>query len=144
MAAAAQGLENGTVLAVYRENVYALVCSGFHDQVAGSNECFFIGQGDVFTGLDRGQNGLQACIADDGAEDGIDRAIRSGCYEAFFATQYVTGCSQLLLQLMGCLFIRQDGKIRLKTTYLLGHELCIVPCGKNAYVQGIRIGCDDF
>ncbi len=54
------GLENGAVLAVDGKNVYAHPPCFLHHDFAAHDQGLFVGQSDVFFGLDRGECGDQA------------------------------------------------------------------------------------
>jgi len=49
-----QALENGVVFAIDRKNAATVAGGGFHDDLAGHDEDFLAGHGDVFAGLECG------------------------------------------------------------------------------------------
>ena len=67
-----QTLENGTVFAVHREDVYALFSGCTHYNFSGDNKGFLIGESDVFAGCDGVHCGLKSGEAHQGSEDDIN------------------------------------------------------------------------
>ena len=68
-----------------------------HDQMAGSNEGFLIGQGDGFSSGNGTERRFQTGIAYHGGQHRIDRTIGSGGPEAVNAAQDITFFSYQML-----------------------------------------------
>ena len=74
--AAVQALVDGVVLAVDRQHRDAAPARGLHDQRAGHDEDFLVGERDRLAGLDRGQHGVERRRARRGEQHDVGVGMR--------------------------------------------------------------------
>ena len=58
-----------------------------HDQLAGDDECFFVGERDRLPSIERGPGAGEACRADDGGYDHVRFRIGRQFAHAIFADE---------------------------------------------------------
>ena len=76
MGSSVQALMNGVVLAVDRQHGHASPPRRVHDDAAGHDQDFFVGQGDGFPAFDRGQHGVQARGAGRSKQHDVNIGVR--------------------------------------------------------------------
>ena len=80
-----EALEDGGVLAVHGEDADAVLAGLVHHDLAGHDEDFLRGNGDVLARANGSECGLQAGGADDGDEDDVGLGHRGELQQAFVA-----------------------------------------------------------
>src|SRR5262249_61738637 len=70
-------LKNSIVLRVDRENCRTAPCSATHEKTAGTNEAFFIREGDCRAPFDGRKGGLQTNRTTDRCHHPVSRSLRS-------------------------------------------------------------------
>ena len=79
-------LVNGAVFRIHGVDVHAFVARGVHHDFACDHEGLFVGEGDVLSGVDGAEGGLEACGADHGREDHVNAVDFDNLLERFRAT----------------------------------------------------------
>ena len=68
---ALNALKQSGVLTVHRDNLCAVLLGGAHDQLAGADQCLFVGQSNALFCLDCGQRGAQSYIPHHSGDNGV-------------------------------------------------------------------------
>ena len=132
--AAAQRLEDGTVLAVNWCQTNAMLTHCRHNQAARSNQRFLIRQRNIFTAFNSRQRRTQTGVADHRGQHGICSVIRCRRQQAL-----VTGKNPRLAMIACCqtrcsVLIAQNSNIRLKLANLLLQQLVASVCGQGTHL----------
>ena len=118
-----QHLENGIVLAVYRQQPGTMCAHGVHKQAAGHHQGFFIGQINGCTRLGRGQRRHQTGSTDNGRHHRVYFAAGGHIAQRLLAKQHLGGHRSGLQAVFQCLrrrFIGHHRILRAKLLALLG------------------------
>ena len=143
-AAGAEGLEDGGVLAVDGDDFGVVAASQVHNQVAGHDQGFLVGQGEAFAALDGGQSGGEAGGADHGGEDdvGLGQLGQAAAVvdEDFGADEVM----ELLAEAEGGAVVWDAGVARVKAVGLFGEEIDGLAGGNGQDAKVLAEGGDHF
>ena len=122
-----QRLGNGAVFAVNGQQGYLAAFYRGHDQVAGHDQGFLVGQGDVFSGLDGRQGGSESGPAHNGGNNRV-RARQGGngniaCSAGVYFFRPAGG--KALGKFAGCFGIANRDLFRVEGLDLLAQETAI-------------------
>ena len=138
-------LENRIVFAVQRQQHGATLAHSLHKERAGHHQRLFIGQQDLFAGIDRGQCRAQPCRANNGGHHSVDFGISRDLAQALLAHQYVgrKACRpQLVLQAARYRHLWHNGESR-RMTHAQGQQLIQArEAGQRKYLITIWMASD--
>ena len=132
--AAAQRLENCTVLTVNRCQADAMLTHCRHNQATGSNQRFLIRQRNVFAAFNSRQRRTQTGVADHRGQHGICSVIRCRRQQALVTRKNPRLAMIACCQTRCSILIAQNSNIRLKLTNLLLEQLVASVCGQGTHL----------
>lgn len=115
----------------------------FHDQLAGSDEGLFIGQGNVHALFDGMQCRFDTGGTDEGRQDDACVTFIDELQQPFAAGKDSTRRADGAAQFVSGLFVDHAGPFHLMVLYLPGHGLPMGIGSDASQAEGIRMGFDD-
>ena len=136
-------LENGTVFAVYRQNLYAELLCQRHDQVSGCDQSFLVCQCNILAC----KNGLHGRTDADHSHNGSHQNVgffHSGKFDqsTHLADNFYIQITDSHFQISGCFFFPDCDQFRVKFTDLFFQKFYIASGCKTDHFQVII--CPDY
>src|SRR5579875_3635686 len=142
--AALQTLEQRVVLAVDGQQPDLIgLCRAGHD-LAGYNQDFLVGEGDILASLDGAQRGTQSQGPDQRGDYQLCSRQRCDCDRAFHAGHdFDLVTSQKLLEAGGCFAIGDRHQFGTETANLFGQQFDVSASGHRAHPEAIAKAAHD-
>ncbi len=138
--ARAQRLEQRVVLGIGRQDAGAGLLRALHEEIAGANQAFLVGQRDRRAAIDGGERGLQARCAADGGHHPVGRTRGGLDDRAFARTEFGARARERLFQFGQAARIGHRDKARIELLCELGEPLNIAVAGQRLDPVAIRRG----
>ena len=142
--AGAERLEDRVVLAIDRQHGRAGAGGAAHEQGAGTDQAFLVGERDGRAALDRGQRRLQSGRAADRRHHPVGRTLRRLEQRLFARRRLDAAAGQGIFQLAVGVRIGNDGKLRADVARDLRKRRRVAPRGDGLDAKTFRLALDQI